>query len=91
MAQQRWRRLNGAALLPLVRAGVKFVDGVQEQTRTTINLVLSQHSSDAFCNSPHHCPINAPAAAGVAARFALLNMDIISVGVPMSLHKPSSA
>jgi putative transposase len=30
MAQQRWRRLDGAALLPLVRAGVKFVDGVQK-------------------------------------------------------------
>jgi putative transposase len=30
MAQQRWRRLDGAILLPLVRAGVKFVDGVQK-------------------------------------------------------------
>ena len=29
MAQQRWRRLDGAYLLPLVRAGVTFVDGVQ--------------------------------------------------------------
>jgi transposase-like protein len=29
MAQQRWRRLNGSQLLPLVRAGVQFVDGVQ--------------------------------------------------------------
>jgi transposase-like protein len=29
MAQQRWRRLDGAKLLPLVRAGVQFVDGVQ--------------------------------------------------------------
>jgi transposase-like protein len=29
MAQQRWRKLNGAHLLPLVRAGMKFVDGVQ--------------------------------------------------------------
>ena len=28
MAQRRWRRLNGAHLLPLVRAGVVFVDGV---------------------------------------------------------------
>ena len=27
MAQRRWRRLNGAHLLPLVRAGVPFVDG----------------------------------------------------------------
>jgi len=29
MAQQRWRRLTGANLLPLVRAGTPFVDGVQ--------------------------------------------------------------
>ncbi len=28
MAEQRWRRVNGAHLLPLVRAGVRFVDGV---------------------------------------------------------------
>ena len=36
MAQQRWRRLDGAALLPLVRGGVKFIDGVQKPTRTTV-------------------------------------------------------
>jgi putative transposase len=35
MAQQRWRRLDGAALLPLVRGGMKFVDGVQKQTHAT--------------------------------------------------------
>ncbi len=29
MAQLRWRRLNGAELLPLVRAGVPFKDGVR--------------------------------------------------------------
>jgi putative transposase len=29
MAQARWRRLDGAHLLPLVRAGTTFVDGVQ--------------------------------------------------------------
>ena len=29
MAQQRWRRLDAAHLLPLVRAGVKFADGVR--------------------------------------------------------------
>ncbi len=29
MAQARWRKLNGAALLPLVRAGVNFEDGIQ--------------------------------------------------------------
>ena len=31
MAQRRWRRLNGAHLLPLVRAGVVFLDGVQKE------------------------------------------------------------
>ncbi len=31
MAEKRWRRLNGAKLLPLVRAGVTFVDGVQQE------------------------------------------------------------
>jgi len=30
MAQARWRRLNGAHLLPLVRAGIVFEDGVQQ-------------------------------------------------------------
>lgn len=29
MASQRWRKLDGSLLLPLVRAGVKFIDGVQ--------------------------------------------------------------
>jgi hypothetical protein len=29
MAQARWRRLDGAHLLPLVRADVRFPNGVQ--------------------------------------------------------------
>jgi hypothetical protein len=33
MAQARWRRLDGAHLLPLVRDGVAFVDGVQQASR----------------------------------------------------------
>ena len=37
MAQHRWRRLNGAHLLPLVRAGVVFVDGVQKERNTAGN------------------------------------------------------
>lgn len=36
MAQQRWRRLNAPHLLPLVRAGVKFIDGLQHE-REEIN------------------------------------------------------
>jgi putative transposase len=32
MAQGRWRRLDGAHLLPLVRAGIRFVDGQQRAT-----------------------------------------------------------
>ena len=34
MAEERWRKVNGPALLPLVRAGVRFVDGIQETTTT---------------------------------------------------------
>jgi transposase-like protein len=34
MAQGRWRRLDGAHLLPLVRAGVTFVDGVRTLDKT---------------------------------------------------------
>ncbi len=33
MAQQRWRRLDGAHLLPLVRAGEKFIDGVRAEPK----------------------------------------------------------
>jgi transposase-like protein len=33
MAQGRWRRINGPHLLPLVRAGVQFVDGIQEERK----------------------------------------------------------
>ena len=33
MAEKRWRRLNGAELLPLVRAGVKFEDGIRVEQK----------------------------------------------------------
>jgi putative transposase len=36
MAQQRWRRLNAPHLLPLVRAGVLFVDGVQQEREEAV-------------------------------------------------------
>ena len=35
MAEERWRKVNGAELLPLVRAAVPFVDGVQKTRKTT--------------------------------------------------------
>ena len=35
MAQARWRRLDGASLLPLVRAGIVFVDGVPQEGKTS--------------------------------------------------------
>ena len=44
MAQLRWPRLDGAHLLPLVRAGVKFVDGV------------GQDRPKNFTNSNHNEP-----------------------------------
>jgi transposase-like protein len=31
MSQKRWRRINGPQLVPLVRAGVRFIDGVQAE------------------------------------------------------------
>jgi transposase-like protein len=34
MAQRRWRKLNGAHLIPVVRAGVEFGDGVQANGRS---------------------------------------------------------
>ncbi len=34
MAEERWRKVNGSELLPLVRAGVRFV-GVQEKAKNT--------------------------------------------------------
>jgi putative transposase len=35
MAQARWRRVDGAHLLPLVRAGIAFVDGVQQEGKAS--------------------------------------------------------
>jgi putative transposase len=35
MAQTRWRRLDGASLLPLVRAGIVFVDGVHQEGKVS--------------------------------------------------------
>ncbi len=34
MAQERWRRINAARLIPLVRAAVNFTDGAQPDRRS---------------------------------------------------------
>jgi hypothetical protein len=34
MAEGRWRRINGAHLIPLVRAGVQFGDGIRLERRS---------------------------------------------------------
>ncbi len=34
MAEERWRKVNGSELLPLVRAGVRFIDGLQEKPKS---------------------------------------------------------
>ena len=39
MAEERWRKVNGSELLPLVRAGVHFVDGVQRKPKNTVGEV----------------------------------------------------
>jgi hypothetical protein len=43
MAQGRWRRLDGAHLLPLVREGVVFVDGVQQASKRGEHQVAASH------------------------------------------------
>ena len=35
MAKRRWRKINGANLIPLVRAGVLFSDGVRPEGRNS--------------------------------------------------------
>ena len=35
MTQARWRRLDGAHLLPLVRAGIGFVDGLHQEGKAS--------------------------------------------------------
>jgi transposase-like protein len=47
MAQQRWRRLDAAHLLPLVRAGVKFVDGVRGDPDQPITQSTNNPTRDA--------------------------------------------
>ena len=52
MAQQRWRRINALKLLPLVRAGVKFVDEVQAEFRRSASIKKSGKTP------PDHAPIH---------------------------------
>ncbi len=47
MAQQRWRRLDGAHLLPLVGARVKFVDGVRQDPAQPITQSTNRQSREA--------------------------------------------
>jgi len=39
MTEERWRKVNGSELLPLVRASVRFVDGLQEKAKNTVGKV----------------------------------------------------
>jgi putative transposase len=47
MAQQRWRRLDGAHLLPLLRAGTKFVDGVRQDPAQPITQLTNNQPREA--------------------------------------------
>jgi hypothetical protein len=47
MAEQRWRRLDGASLLPLIRAGVQFVDGVRQEQPKNASRPNQDHPRDA--------------------------------------------
>jgi hypothetical protein len=52
MAQQRWRRLDGAHLLPLVRNGVKFADGVTDIQSASITHSTTNQSRVAAWSWP---------------------------------------
>jgi len=47
MVQPRWRCLDGAHLLPLVRTGVKFADGVQLDRARPITQSIDNQPSEA--------------------------------------------
>ena len=46
MAEKRWRRINGAHLLPLVRAGVPFHDGEQLEREDTTDQQQEQDTTE---------------------------------------------
>ncbi len=52
MTQARWRRLDGAHLLPLVRAGITFVDGAQQTTRRRSGAGQRMSERDAWATLP---------------------------------------
>lgn len=43
LAESSWRRLNGHELLPLVRAGVKFADGIRVETDERQTIKIKSH------------------------------------------------
>lgn len=46
-AQDRWRRINGHELVPLVRAGATFIDGhLQERSDTTATTSTNDTTKD---------------------------------------------
>jgi len=47
MVQLRWRRLDGAHLLPLVRAWVKFIDRVQQDRAKNVTQSTDNEPSEA--------------------------------------------
>ena len=48
MAEKRWRRLESRRLLPLVRAGVSFVDGVrQDRTKNPTSQSIDNQPMEA--------------------------------------------
>jgi putative transposase len=54
MAQARWRRLDGTHLLPLVRAGIAFVDGVQQEGKVSKPKAKAARSPTTLLQ-PCHC------------------------------------
>ena len=92
MAQRRWRRLNGAHLLPLVRAGVVFVDGVipdqlADGGSEGGRLITSRADPQHLTIPPYGPPRPNGAACYSAARQKLIRLD----GVRPAVYRVASS
>ena len=71
IAQRRWRRLNGAHVLPLVRAGVRFIDGVPEERAPMENGGSEGSRLNGVKTDPQHLTIARVGAKGYGVHSAV--------------------
>jgi hypothetical protein len=73
MTQARWRRLDGAHLLPLVRAGIAFVDGVQQEAKVSKPKAIDAAAISLptrSCPDPSPKPDRCPTSSAIEPRLA---------------------